>query len=191
MSIRLLILMALGVILGVYFVMRSPAPSDNSQAVMEDGSSGGYANAPSDFIRQTQQPLDNRALAGEEPPEPPVFDIQVEVNLSSGKNQLCFLISEIHGYYVETLNLQWWWTGKDGTIKPEDSSLNLSHFMDKYVKAGETLRECIELVPPELAGVGGDMGTGDNWGARMMSHGRARLENPDPLPPIASVREAG
>lgn len=135
-------------------------------------------------IELLQTMLGARPLAGEEPPEEPDLQIQVAVNTTSGKNRLDFWITEAHGYYVEEFVLEFWYK-TEPDMQPEDSPLTVPHNLQAYVQANQTLRDCVEVVPAELDRVGGDIGTTENWGARILRHGRARVKNPDPLPPLA------
>jgi hypothetical protein len=185
MNPRLLILLALAVVLAVVLakkVTSPPSPEGDSRAVTENQSDN--TNDPSD---PTHELLWKRDLPGEEPPVEPELSIRVEVNTSSGKNQLDFYISEAHGYYVETFQIDFFWK-EQPDMEVDESPLIVPHYLDDYVKANETLKDCIQVVPAELRHVGGDIGTTENWGARIRSHGRARVQNPDPLPAVAVRR---
>ena len=184
MKPRLLILLALVVVLAVLFARRVSTPTlvegDVSEVATDEGND-------LERIRLMQTSLDKRPLPGEEPPEEPELDVQVEVNTAIGKNRLDYYISEAHGYYVETFRIDFWYK-EHPDMGPEESPLRFEHYLDDYVEANKTKKDCIEVVPAELSRVGGEIGTTENWGARVVWHGRARMKNPDPLPPVARVR---
>ena len=184
MNPRLLILLVLAVVLAVVLakkVSNPPPPVETDEANEEFMSDEDEAR-----VRETQKMLSQRPLPGEEPPVPPELDIQVAVNQTSGKNRLDFWISEAHGYYVETFKIEFWYK-ENPDMDSERSPLRFEDFRDKYVPAKGTLKDCMEVVPAELRHVGGAMGTDENWGARILWHGRARVKNPDPLPALANV----
>ncbi|MCH7808054.1 MAG: hypothetical protein IIB60_02410 [Planctomycetes bacterium] len=137
-------------------------------------------------LEELQKMLGVRDLPGEEPPEPSDLSIQVEVNQTSGKNRLDFWISEAHGFYVESFNIEFWYK-EEPDVEPEDASLRFVHIFDRYVPANETVKGCIEVVWAELSHVGGDIGATENWGAQIISHGRSRMKNPDPLPLLSDA----
>ncbi|RJP33776.1 MAG: hypothetical protein C4547_11790 [Phycisphaerales bacterium] len=121
--------------------------------------------------------LGQRDLPGEEPPVPPEFDISFDVPQGVGGNRLVIYIRETHGYYVETFQL---------LIKKKDLSYTLGLFYDRYLKANDVLEIHENIVPAELPNFGGEMGAGDDWEGVVTSYGRARVENPDPLPEIVA-----
>jgi hypothetical protein len=133
-------------------------------------------------IDDVKKTLDKLPLAGSEPAEEPDVAVQVEVDRSKGKNRLYFTITEAHGYYVEQFSVRFWYV-KAGVTGPEDSPVNITQFFDRFLPAKGTLRVCMEVVPAELKDVGGDMGDSGNWKAEIAEHGRARAQNPDPMPP--------
>ncbi len=181
MKARLLILIVIAGGLAVYFAVgknREPV------VVEEDLPDEGPTAEELEDIRLKQKTLEERRLPGQEPPARPEVAVTVEVDLASGKNRLFFNVSEAHGYYVETFRILVWYK-RPGVTGPDDSPILFEHYVNDYVKANETLRTCAEVVPAELARVGGNMGTTDNWDARIILHGRARVKNPDPLPPLA------
>ncbi len=177
MSSRFWILIAVAVILALLAAWKfssPPAPENGSDFVGE----------PID--PETNKLLSQRDLPGIEPPEEPEVDIQVEVNTSSGKNRLDYYISESHGYYVEVFKIDFFWK-ETPEMEYDESPLVVSHYDDVYVRANETLKHCLEIVPAELTRVGGDIGTTENWGAIITWHGRAREQDPDPLPKLANI----
>ena len=176
MKPRLIILLGVAVVLVVLLAMKFSSP-EPSETEAEDIVS--LEGDDLEAIRLTQTALSQRPLPGEAPEEEPELDIRVEVNTSGGKNRLDYYISEAHGFYVETFRIEFRYKG---------SPLRFAHYLESYVKANETLKDCIEVVPAELSKVGGDIGTSENWEAEIISYGRARAENPDPLPPVANIR---
>jgi len=178
MSARFLILLALAGGLAVFWAVRpATAPDD-----------GITSNHPVPFdadpdLVDKQLSLWQRPLPGEEPDPPPEFTVNVSVDLSAGKNRLIFEVTEIHGYYAEYLTFFFWYH-KPGEVLDDPANQSLfrtQHVANKYIKAGEVLRESIEIVPAEIDQAGGDMGSGENWSATV-SCVRARAKNPDPLP---------
>lgn len=131
------------------------------------------------------------ALPGAEPADPPEvpddFAVTVEVDTSKGKNRLYFNITEKHGYYVETFRLTAW-VKRPGVEGPEDSPLQVPVYLPEYLKANETLRTCIEVVPAELRHVGGSIGKSEDWEARIDYYHRAREKNPEKFPPTLRVQ---
>lgn len=128
----------------------------------------------------------DQAIDGEEPVEPAEFEIQIEVDRSSGKNRLLLLITEEHGYYADSLQVVVWnTTVEDGTQLSYDSPI--THFINKFVPANETLVDCIEVVPAELTPIGGDIGESADWEGEVLNYGRARVVNPNPLPVVVGT----
>ncbi len=188
MNARTVILLVVVVILGIILYSKwsaEPAKvtevSNEEEGIYEDQELTDEELAD---IRLLQTVLAKRDLAGEEPADPPELSIRVEVDRSSGKNTLCAYITEAHGYYVESFRIRFWYKGGDEYPDPESSPLKVTHYANAYVKANDTLKECIQVVPAELNQIGGDIGTSEDWDAEITMHGRARLENPDPLPPL-------
>lgn len=184
MSARLLILIVLAGGLAVYFaVAKNRAPTVVEPAAEDDD---GITKEERERIDQEKIELYQRPLPGKEPAEAPDLAVTIELDRTSGKNRLYFNISESHGYYVETFRIQVWYT-RAGVTGPEDSPLRFTVYKNEFLKANETFRTCAEVVPAELSRVGGDMGTTQNWDARIISHGRARGKNPDPLPLVTDM----
>lgn len=182
MGPRLVILLVLAVILAILAGVKFSSPKPETVSNAPEATNTGDV----EMIGVTNKRLDERPLAGEEPPVPPEFSIQVEVNKSTGKNRLEYWITEEHGYYVETFQIRFFHKeNPDDTLA--DSSFFFDHFVNKFVPARESLHDCIEVVSAELVNVGGDIGETDNWGAEILTYGRARMENPDPLPLLSNV----
>jgi len=179
MKPRLLILILAAGGLAVYFALagNKPATTANSNGVQKAGDDRGLT---AEQRREVITELAKLPLAGEEPPDAPEISASVEVDTSSGKNRLVVTLSEAHGYYVEGFRLRLWYKTTPDTDYA-DSPLHVEHFLDKYIKANETLRDCFEVVPAELKRVGGDIGTTENWAVEVSWHGRARAQNPSPL----------
>jgi hypothetical protein len=104
----------------------------------------------------------------------------------SGKNRLRFYVAEKHGYFVETLQVKFWWQKAGENIEASQSPLVFSHHVNNCIKAKETFVDYIEVVPAELSKVGGDIGTSENWRAEVTRHHRARAENPNPFPVVVT-----
>lgn len=181
MRARLLILLGMAGILAVVVAVKVSNPSQALPDEEEGSTLSPDEQARLDMLKSS---LASRDLPGEEPPEKPEFQVQVEVNQTSGKNRLDFWVTETHGYFVETLKMQIWYkTNPD--MELEDSSFHIEQHFEAFITAGETLKLCMELVPAELRHVGDGMGVSENWGARVTYYHRARVENPDPLPLLA------
>ncbi len=185
MKPRFAILLVAAAIVGVALYVKKTAPPVPTAPEAEDAAD---ALSPEEQQRLDVQktPLDRRPLPGREPPDPPVLSTTVEVDTSSGKNRVCAFVTEAHGYYVETFRIRIFHKGQNGG--DGTPALEFEHYADSYLKANDTLRECVEVVPAELGDIGGEIGTSEDWGAEVTYHGRARLENPDPLPVQAARR---
>jgi len=181
MSARLLILIVVVAGLAVYFAVRTSAPADKEPQYEPEISAEELQH-----IRVLQTDLSKRDLPGEEPAEPADLSIQWEVDPTGEKHRIYYYITEAHGYYVETFNIDFYYMPTPDTTY-EESPLLVSTYVDDYLKANDTFKGCLEVVSAELARVGGDMGTTENWGAEIDDYGRARTQNPDPLPPLKRV----
>lgn len=176
MNARLLILLVL--VLGLFAVWWS---TRQSGPAVDTTIADNERKSDEDYEIQTE--LTQRPPPpGEEPAVPPQFAVAVEVDTSAGKNRLKFAISEKNGYYVESMDVQFWYVKPGGPTEPEDSPLKLTHRVNDYMEAKKTFEGYIEVVPAELTHVGGHIGTSENWRARVTWHHRARTENPNPLP---------
>ncbi len=119
-------------------------------------------------------------LPGEDPPDELEFDLNVWVDDADDKNRLYFSISEVHGYYVESLNLDFYYKSTADTTY-EDSKLRLPVYINNYIKAGETFTDFVEVVDAEIDSVTDDIGSTENWGVEVTGYGRAREKNPEIL----------
>ena len=183
MTARLIILVAAAGVLAVMFAMKSAAPPPQEQpqdeiTIMIDGGKS------REQLSEEQKALWERSLPGEEPPEQPDLSVRVEVAPTDLKNRLYLYITEAHGYYVEEFTVVIWHKGDGDVTGPENSPLQVTHTVTKFLKANETLVDCLELVKPELRHLGGDIGQSQDWEARVERHGRAREKNPALLPPL-------
>ncbi len=179
MKPRLLILIAFAGGLAVYFAIAPSRPV--GEAASNSNPSAGDGRELSEQQRHeliTELPL--LPLAGDEPEEAANVLVAVDVDSSSGKNRLVLTLSESHGYYVEYFQLRVWYK-ETPDMDYADSPLRFNQVIDKYIKANESLRDCVTVVPAELNRVGGDIGTSDKWDAEVSSFARARESNPDPL----------
>lgn len=181
MKARFWILIAVAAVLAIYYATRPAAPAVEEVDIEQNADSEEMRR-----LRELKTLLEDRLLPGEEPPEPDDLSIRVEVDPTSAKNQLYYYISEAHGYYVETFRIEFYYKPDETTTK-ESSPVRVIKYVNDYLKANETFRGCVTLMPPELLGVGGDLGDSDNWDADILSWGRARMQNPDPLPPLSEV----
>ncbi len=172
MSARLLILIASAAGLALYFALREQPTEGVVQQQLNVGE------------RKYEQLIWTRELPGEEPAEEAEFDVTVRVDTSSGKNRLYFSISERHGYYVEAPTVRFWYSAKGRHPEPEDAPVTRSYYLDRYIPANGTLDFCFELVKPEIAHAGGDIGETGDWSARIDKYARARLKNPETFPPL-------
>ena len=184
MGARLVILVLIAGGLAVYFAMpRKAAESEEEGPDINVMRSDGALGSREEVIDKT---VAEQPIGGREPEIPPDIDVQVEVDTSMGKNRLYFTISEAHGYYVDTFRLLAWWV-EEGVEGPDDSPLTVGIYVNNYLKANETLRTCVEVVPAELSQVGGDIGTSENWDVLLEQYGRAREKNPERFPLISDV----
>jgi len=178
MRARLLILLGMAAILAVVVAVKVSNPNET---IPEDDDGPKLSPVDQKRLDTMKTSLASRDLPGEEPGEKPEFQVQVEVNQTSGKNRLDFWVTETHGYFVETIKLEIWYKEKPD-MELEDSPFHIEQHFEAYITAGETLKLCMELVPAELRHVPQGMGVSENWGARVGYYHRAREENPDPLP---------
>ncbi|MCH7885374.1 MAG: hypothetical protein IIC01_09000 [Planctomycetes bacterium] len=184
MTIRLIILVVVAGVLAVMFAVRSTAPPAGVAANQQNSFLSSDEGKSREQVALEQQTLLQRDLPGEEPPEPADLSVRVEVDPTGGKNRLYLYISEAHGYYVEDFTVVIWHKGDGDVTEPEDAALQVNHPINKFLKANETLVDCLELVKPELDKVGGDIGQTGDWEAIVERYGRARAENPVEFPPL-------
>ena len=104
----------------------------------------------SSLPQRTTETLAAMELPGREPPETPTFTVELRVEPSDGKNRLYFDISEDHGYFVETLRIQFWRVVTDPVTGAEQRFRPIEEFLEVYIKEDETLTHHLELVPAEL-----------------------------------------
>ncbi len=173
-SARLVILIVAAGGLALAFAFRTSAPP--SEIVLDPGD-----------IQEEVKEILQYALPGEEPEEPAEFDIQFEVDTSTVKTRLVMYITELHGYYVETLDVRFWWKGDDPDLERDDSTYSFVYHINNYIKANETFKDCIEVSVPEIERVRGDVGTAESWGVRIERYHRARHENPEVFPPVSTT----
>jgi hypothetical protein len=181
MGVRLLVLVVVAGGLSVYLSAKNLA----SPAAVRSPDTR-YLGPGGDLIRPANmdgvcETVGAQPISGHEPEVEPDIEVQVEVDTSSGKNRLYFTISEAHGYYLDEFRLLAWWVS-EGVSGPDDSPLTVPVYLNQFKKANETLRTCIELVPAELAKVGGDIGASANWDVMLVYYGRAREKNPEKFP---------
>ncbi|MBI4719308.1 MAG: hypothetical protein HY763_16045 [Planctomycetes bacterium] len=191
MSARLVILIVVAAALAVFFAVRKPAAPPSAAAVDDDALvESPEARADRELADIVNTPLHRRGpLPGEDPNPPPELDVKVEVDTSGGKNRLVLYISEKHGYYVEWFSIDFWHVANEAQrTDPKGTPFFTNYVLDRYLKANETLRDCIEIVDAELLRTKTKtIGTADDWAARISKYGRARAKNPDPLPIVNTV----
>lgn len=190
MNARLVILIAVAAGLAVFFAVRKPAAPPSAATGDDDALvETPEARAERERAAIVNTPLHLRPLPGEDPNPPPELDVKVEVDTSGGKNRLVLYISEKHGYYVEWFSIDVWHvTNEAQRTDPHGTPVFTNYVLDRYLKANETLRDCIEIVDAELLHTKTKtLGTAEDWTARISKFGRARAKNPDPLPVVNTV----
>lgn len=180
MKARLLILLVAAGGLAVYLGTRASAPPVDETSRNSDIDAEELRR-----IRAEQKRLDEHPLPGQEPPEPPELDIRVEVDPTGEKNRLYLYITEAHGYYVETFEIDFYYKPTPDA-KIGDRPV-FSVYLNDYLKAAETYKGCVEVVPAELRETGGTIGTSENWEARIFRYGRARMQNPKEFRPVSET----
>lgn len=182
MKPRLIILLVLAGALALAFATRSTSPP-------VEGTDSGLSPAEKaelETLHSEQLLVWQFPLAGDEPEEEPEFDVNVRVDTSTGHNRLVLEVTEQHGYYVEFLKATVWYAD-DPEVDPSDAPLSVAHVLNRYLKSGDTLVECIEMVPAELRSIGGSIGESDHWFARIDHYTRARVADPSELPPVGGT----
>ncbi|MCH8148399.1 MAG: hypothetical protein IH987_10455 [Planctomycetes bacterium] len=167
MGPRLILLILLGAGLALYYGTRTPAAPDIHVEVE---------------ILPSVEPnllLWNYDLPGDQPVEPPDLELTLSVDPADGKQRIYFTLSEANDFYVETFILEFWYL-TDADTEFEESPIQIEHYVDNYIKAGEVLESCLEVVDAELAEAGVDMGTIDNWAGRITGRGPMRYRTADP-----------
>lgn len=187
MSTRLIILAVIAAILALRF---ATTMSDPPKAETQEEASiyDGDGTHSLEDIRVMQKDLWTRGdLPGKKPGVAAEPQVRVEVDTSGGKNRFYLYISESHGFYMDTITIDVWYTGENNEYNDDNSPLTVTQrIMNKYLKANDTLVDCMEIVPTELDRIGGDIGDTQNWDAEVVSwmDNRVRESNPDPLPLI-------
>ena len=168
--ILVVVLVIVGVVAAVSMKSRVNPPENGGETEIVGPTIDGPAG-----VKKT---LDKMDLPGREPVEEPVFDVDVKVDQAEGQNRLYFHITEQHGYFVETLQLHFFFQPDDPGA--EEIDLQAPLFVNKFLRANDTLVYYTQITPLEMEEIGGDMGTDDNWRAEVVSYNRARTEDPDP-----------
>ena len=167
MRTRLILLIVLGAGLAIYYATRTPVAPDAHVKVQE------FAG------EEPNRLLWNYDLPGEQPAEPPDLELSLSIDPADGKNRIYFTLSEANDYYVESFVLEFWYL-TDPDTEFEESPIHFEHILDKYIKAGEVLEDCTDVVNEELKRVGGEMGTIDNWAGRITGRGSMRYRTANP-----------
>ena len=182
MTARLLILLALAAGLGVYFLL-----SDRSVEVPDVPQEGIPFEEDLDVVRERQKMVWQQDIeCVQEAPGPAEIAIQVWEDPADGKSRLYFALTEANGYYVDTINLTFWYKENENMVA-EESSLVVRVPLNNFIKANEPLNDCIDVVWAELENVGGDMGTTENWGGRVDGYHRACLGDPKRMPTVTKA----
>ncbi len=176
MKPRLIILIVSAAGLAVVFAVRSASPPD------AEGGNSGEDSALAEATARGQM-IWTFDLPGEEPEEEAEFDVSVRVDTSTGKNRLVLEVTEVHGYYAEYLVADIWYVGAKKSEEAGSEPI-VTHRMNRYLKANETMVECLELVPRELSLVGGSIGLTEDWKAEITGCNRSRAVNPESFPPV-------
>ncbi len=179
-SPRLLILVALAGGLAVFAASLAsgpPRPSPEESLFVPGNDGAGRL-----VVQARKQLLRDRPLPGEDPPNPAELAVTWHVDPSGKRNRLYYDLTEANGYYVETFELDIYHVSDADDLPARPLT---SKFLNDYVEANSTLAGCLDLGPAELWRVGGEMGTSDNWFIDVRAYGRARLQNPDPLPTLS------
>lgn len=182
MKSRLVILLVVAVGMGVFLLVRSKTPPGQEPELKQN-----LTAEQLEHYKLLKMRLSERPLPGEEPPEPADVRVTVEVDSMETKHRLYLYLSETHGYYVETLNVDIYRVTRDEQTGEQEQQWIVSNPFEIYLEADQILRTCIELVPSEMERIDNDLGTSEDWVAEVASYGRARVENPDPLPPLPEM----
>jgi hypothetical protein len=183
LSFRLLMLLIVAGALAVGWGLCATRPPTATIEVPAFLPPAGFDDMDLETIRHRQEDIPSEHVEAEELEPPPEFDVAVHVDSKGLKNRLFLEITETHGYYVEALTVEVWYKPGPGPV-PEGWSPLVMHPVNKYIKVGETLRDCLELVKFEVDLIGGTLGTEENWYAEVSRYGRALETNPDPLPAL-------
>jgi hypothetical protein len=182
MGPRFLILLVVVAGMAVFLATRTAAPPvDNSpiqDAVLDPKERSGPA------LEIQKKMLCERELPGEQVEAAPT--VQVEVDPTGKKNRLFFFVTEPNGYYVDGLSIRFYYKPTPDTTL-EDSPFQWVEIINKYVKANEPLKSCLEVVSAELRFINGNIGRSENWAAEVVHYCHARTKNPEPLPELAEA----
>ena len=169
MGARLIVLIVVGAALAVYYGTRTPA-APGAHVKIQEFELGQI---------EPNQMLWHYDLPGEQPAEPPDLELTLSIDSADGKNRIYYTISEANDYYVESFVLEFWYL-TDPDTEFDESPIQIEQPVDLYVKAGEVLEYCTDVVPAELEQVTGEMGTIDNWAGRITGRGGTRYRSANP-----------
>jgi hypothetical protein len=183
MSARLVILVFIAGGLAVYFAVRPPKPASPGVEAADILSLPADGKTEDDIVKVQ---VADQPIGGKEPVEQADLHVTVEVDTNRGMNRLHFTVRESHGWYVDTLRIAAWKKGP-GIDGPEDAAYAVRTLVNNYLLANDTYRTCTDLTLAEVQLLGGEIGRTDEWTAIVEDYGRAREQNPDPLPRAITV----
>lgn len=187
MGARLIILIFLAGGLAVYFAVQ---PKKQAVGPDREGSDMLVLRADGqvegDIIKEL---VSEQPISGSEPKEKPEFRVGVEVDRTHGKSRLILTLTELHGFYADTFDVEIWRKGENVT-GPEDSPYSFVMHINNFLRAKSTFRTCLDIVPAELRHVGNEVGTAADWDAAVVKYGRAREVDPEPLPRVSATSKS-
>jgi hypothetical protein len=174
MKPRLIILIVVLVVVAVVAAVKRTSQPKETNEVTKARDLAPTVEGQSGFKKALHQ----ISVPGDEPPEEPSFDVDIKVDQTEGKQRLRFYITEEHGYFVETLRMNLYYLPDEAE---QDEAIFVTElFINKYLRANDTLEYHTELTPVEMNRIGGDMGTDDNWLAEIIYYHAVREEDPPP-----------
>lgn len=166
MRARLMILIALGAGLALFYAFRPPPTKIVS-------------TAPKDTTDDNALMLHIYDLECPTTSIEPEIELDVSVDPSDNQTRLSFRLSETHDFYVQSFMLEFWYK-PDPDTTCEESPYCFVVPLDHYIKAGEVFEGCVGLNGAEVGIVGGDMGTSENWGGHVLDYAMTKWCTEDP-----------
>lgn len=187
MGARLLILVIVAGGLAVYFAVQPAKQAAGGDSEGEDILVlHGEGQADVDVVKAT---VAEQPIGGTEPSVEPEFIIQLEVDRTGGRSRLVVNLSEKHGFYADTFDIEVWRKGPNVT-GPMDSPHSFIIHINNFLRANSTFRTCADVMPSELDRFGGDIGTPADWDFQLLRFGRVREKDPDPLPRVSPLAKS-